>query len=90
MSYEFIKLIEFLKKRDFRFVITGRPRSGKSAFMYFLAELFHRLNPRVKIYVVNFPKEGEHLLPSYINRISQFEIAEREDCLILIELSIIS
>ena len=66
-------------------VVTGEARSGKSCFMYHIAELWHEANPRKNVYVVNFPQSKKHLLPKYIKTISKFAIDKVEDSLLLIE-----
>ena len=86
ISPEIYALYKLLKKfSDFRIVIAGRIKSGKSALMYHLAELWHKFNPKKKIYVVNFPEQFRYLLPSWIASITKYELDQVYDSLILIE-----
>jgi len=71
-------------------IVTGEAKSGKSAFMYHLAELWHLANPKKKIYAVNFPQDYRFLLPKYIEPISKYMIDKVKDCMILIEESAIA
>lgn len=82
---KYLAILDLLTRDDFRVVITGGIKLGKSAFMYHLAELWHKLNPDKKVYVVNFPRKYAYLLPSWIEIINQKKVDEKEDCLILIE-----
>ncbi len=80
-----IALLDLLSSNDFRIVITGGIKLGKSALMYHLAELWHKIYPDKKVFVVNFPKKYSYLLPDWIEITSHKKLDEKEDCLILIE-----
>jgi len=90
ISYSTYRLLKFLKSEDdFRLLILGQIKSGKSAFMYHLAELFHKLYPKKEIFVVNFPEEFSDLLPSWIKTINRYEISDVNDVLLLFEESVL-
>jgi len=85
VSYEYFALLKFLRSEYYTILITGRKKSGKSALMYHLLELIHRLNPRLPVYVINFPPEKAHLLPPWVQIANKYALDRLENCVIGIE-----
>lgn len=85
-NYYIYKLLKFLKSEDdFRLLIIGGIKTGKSALMYHLAEIWHKLFPNKKVFLVNFPEKYKKLLPSWITPINRYTVSDYENCLMLFE-----
>ena len=85
LPYEYIALLKLLKGKYFTIIITGRKKSGKSALMYHLAEMIKWLQPGLKAYIINFPPNMRHLLPSWIEPIPKERVDEVRDAIVLFE-----
>ncbi|MCK4648501.1 hypothetical protein KAT51_03160 [bacterium] len=63
-------------------LVIGKPGSGKSAFGYFLLEIFQH---RASCYVINLPKRVHHLLPPGIGVYPSLEDAPLDSVLLMDE-----
>jgi hypothetical protein len=78
---------DFIIHHPMVILIIGMRGSGKTALGMVFSESFHFLNPDIPVYILNYPEDKRHLLPSWVKYADSIEDVPQNAFIIMDEAS---